>query len=72
MVVDNVVLGPAIGGVRIVADAGAQGLSPDETWRPCMDALLADARRGRLAAGIEAALDALGAIRHASRTDVLS
>jgi putative membrane protein len=48
--------------VEIVADAGAQGPLPDHTWRPCLDMLLAEARRGRLAAGIELALGTLGAV----------
>ena len=53
---------PADRYVEIVADAGAQGALPDETWRPCVDVLLAEAPRGRLTAGIELALDTLGAI----------
>lgn len=53
---------PADRCVEIVADAGAQGALPDATWRPCVDVLLAEAPRGRLTAGIELALDTLGAI----------
>ena len=53
---------PADRCVEIVTDAGARGPLPDKAWRPCLDALLAEARRGRLAAGIESALDALGTI----------
>jgi putative membrane protein len=53
---------PADRFAEVVADAGAEGPFPDEAWRPCLDALLAEARHGRLAAGIEAALGALGAV----------
>ena len=47
---------------ELVADAGAQGPLPDEAWRPCVAALLTEAQRGRLSAGIEAALAELGAV----------
>ena len=41
---------------EIISDAGVEGPLPDEAWRPCLDGLLAEARAGRLADGIVAAL----------------
>ena len=46
--------------VEIVVDAGAQGTLSDQTWDPCLKVLLAAARQGQLAAGIEAAIGMLG------------
>ena len=53
---------PADRCAEIIADAGAEGSLPDEVWRSCLDALLGEARRGRLGAGIEGALGTLGEI----------
>ena len=53
---------PADRCAEIVTDAGAQGPLPDDTWRPCIETLLSEARQGRLAAGIELALGTLGPI----------
>jgi putative membrane protein len=45
---------------EVIADAGAEGSLPDEIWSGALQTLLAEARQGRLAAGIEAALGTLG------------
>ena len=45
---------------EVISDAGVEGPLPDEAWRPCLDGLLAEARAGRLAEGIVAALGRMG------------
>ena len=51
---------PADRCAEVIADAGAEGSLPDEIWSGALQTLLAEARQGRLAAGIEAALATLG------------
>jgi putative membrane protein len=51
---------PADRCAEVIADAGAEGSLPDEIWSGALPTLLAEARQGRLPAGIEAALAALG------------
>ena len=53
---------PAERCAEIIADAGAAGPLPDEAWHPCLDELLAEARRDRLADGIVGAVTRLGAV----------
>lgn len=48
--------------VEVIADAGVPGALPDEAWQPCVDALRAEARERHLAAGLERALERLGAV----------
>ena len=55
---------PADRCAAIISDAGAEGPLPDESWRPCLDGLLGEARIGRLAEGIVAALGRMGELLH--------
>ena len=48
--------------VEVIADAGVPGPLPDAAWQPCIDAVLAEARERRLAAGLERALEGLGTV----------
>jgi putative membrane protein len=45
---------------EIISDAGVEGPLPDEAWRPCLDGLLAEAGKGRLAEGIVTAVGRMG------------
>jgi putative membrane protein len=47
---------------ELIADAGASGPLSDEVWRPCLEGLAAEARRDRLADGLVAAVERLGAV----------
>ncbi|GJE28716.1 TPM domain-containing protein [Methylobacterium organophilum] len=47
---------------EIVADAGVRARVPEETWRGAVAALLAQAARGDLAAGLVAAVERVGAV----------
>jgi putative membrane protein len=48
--------------VEVIADAGVPGPLPDAAWQPCVDAVRAEARERRLAAGLERALELLGSV----------
>ncbi|MFO1049617.1 MAG: hypothetical protein U1E52_17185 [Geminicoccaceae bacterium] len=47
--------------VEVIADAGVPGPLPDAAWQPCVDAVRDEARAQHLAAGLERALELLGA-----------
>jgi putative membrane protein len=49
---------------ELIADAGAEGILADDTWRPAMEALLSSARAGRLTEGVVAAVERIALVLH--------